>query len=196
MLTAAWRNGEKREQARGLRGRANECTAVASYFYQMTKTASRFLSCDWGTSAFRLRLVDATTCAVQAEVRGSEGIATTFAAWKAAGAEPQTRAEHYLAVVKKYTRELEEKVELPVSGLPLVVSGMASATIGWRELPYKELPFAVDGSDLRVERIQKTETFPHWIVLISGARTENDIMRGEETQLVGAVAASDSSGRR
>jgi 2-dehydro-3-deoxygalactonokinase len=30
-----------------------------------------------------------------------------------------------------------------------------------------------------------TETFPHEVILISGARTSNDVMRGEEIQLIG-----------
>src|SRR5450432_1404958 len=64
---------------------------------------------------------------------------------------------------------------------------MASSTLGMVELPYKELPFLADGSDLRVETIYANGLFHHDVLLISGARTGDDVMRGEETQLVGCA---------
>ena len=62
---------------------------------------------------------------------------------------------------------------------PIVISGMAGSSIGWKELPYARLPFRLDGSDAVVNEIE-TDTF-----LISGVRSEEDVMRGEETELLG-----------
>jgi 2-dehydro-3-deoxygalactonokinase len=62
---------------------------------------------------------------------------------------------------------------------------MASSNIGMMELPYKELPFNADGSDLHVKIIEASDEFKHEILLISGAKTASDVMRGEETQLSG-----------
>jgi 2-dehydro-3-deoxygalactonokinase len=56
---------------------------------------------------------------------------------------------------------------------------MAGSSIGWKELPYARLPFRLDGSDAVVEEIEP-DTF-----LISGVRSEDDVMRGEETELLG-----------
>lgn len=75
--------------------------------------------------------------------------------------------------------------------LPVVISGMASSTIGWRELPYARLPFALDGRDVVWERPEGR------MFLISGLRGETDMARGEETQAIGlaAILGSDLPSR-
>jgi 2-dehydro-3-deoxygalactonokinase len=153
-----------------------------------------FLSCDWGTSAFRLRLVDAKTRRVIAESRGPEGIAATFAEWNTAGAKAEDRWGHFSRVIARHLARVREKSGTSLAGIPLVISGMASSSIGMRELPYREMPFTTDGSDLRVERIAARADFPHPLLIISGARCSDDVMRGEETQLVGACANDAASG--
>jgi 2-dehydro-3-deoxygalactonokinase len=60
-----------------------------------------------------------------------------------------------------------------------VISGMAGSSIGWKELPYARLPFLLDGSAAVVDEIESG------IFLISGVRSEDDVMRGEETELLG-----------
>ena len=67
-------------------------------------TGTRFLSCDWGTSVFRLRLVEVATRRVIAASRGDQGIAATFAGWKAAGEKAGDRASHFARVDRKSTR--------------------------------------------------------------------------------------------
>jgi 2-dehydro-3-deoxygalactonokinase len=67
----------------------------------------------------------------------------------------------------------------------VVISGMASSTIGMLEVPYKPLPFATDGSDLDVKLLPATPEFTHAVLLISGVKSDDDVMRGEEVQLVG-----------
>jgi hypothetical protein len=42
----------------------------------------KFLACDWGTTTFRLRLVDANTCTVIAEEKNQKGISDTYSLWK------------------------------------------------------------------------------------------------------------------
>src|SRR5258708_5697166 len=113
----------------------------------ISEPASCFLSCDWGTSTFRLRLVDAATLEIAAESKGDDGIGATFAAWKAAGADEAKKWDWFRAVVSHHLATLGRTSGLALSGVPLLLSGMASATIGWRELPYRPLPFATDGSD-------------------------------------------------
>lgn len=151
-------------------------------------TGGRFLSCDWGTSTFRLRLIEVTTRRVIAERRGEQGIATTYSAWKSAAGKPVDRWNHFTRTLENQLALMAKEIGANLAGLPLVISGMASSSMGMLELPYRELPLALDGSELCVEQLAAHEDFPHAIVLVSGVRSHNDVMRGEETQLIGASA--------
>ncbi|WP_210516576.1 2-dehydro-3-deoxygalactonokinase [Hymenobacter terricola] len=144
-----------------------------------------FLSCDWGTSSFRLRLVERETLTILAETSSGEGNAATAELWQQAGQPPEQRVGFYLAIMQQHLKELEEVVGTSLNDVPVVISGMASSTIGMLELPYKPLPFATDGSDLLARTIAPTADFRHATLLISGVRSADDVMRGEETQLVG-----------
>ena len=144
-----------------------------------------FLSCDWGTTAFRLRLVERETRKLLAEESSKEGNAATAGRWQQAGQPAGQRVAFYLAIVRRHIQQLEAATETTLTGVPVVISGMASSTIGMAELPYKALPFAADGSDLLTEIIAPTADFPHPVLLISGVRSADDVMRGEEVQLVG-----------
>jgi 2-dehydro-3-deoxygalactonokinase len=64
---------------------------------------------------------------------------------------------------------------------------MASSSIGMQELPYANLPFTVNGSKANVQVFDAREDFLHKVVLISGVKSNEDVMRGEETQLVGII---------
>ncbi|MDB5235122.1 MAG: hypothetical protein JWR44_2115 [Hymenobacter sp.] len=144
-----------------------------------------FLSCDWGTSAFRLRLVERETLKILAEESSKEGNAATAELWKQANQPPEQRVGFYLAIIQSHLKKLEEAVKTPLDDVPVVISGMASSTVGMKEVPYKPLPFATDGSDLATETIVATPDFKHETLLISGVKSEDDVMRGEEVQLVG-----------
>lgn len=134
-----------------------------------------FLSCDWGTSNFRLQLIDIEKLLPIAFATSAEGIAHVYASWQQEGGD---RFNFYTTVLQKHIAELETSTGFSLKDIPLVISGMASSTIGIKELPYKLMPFSVTGSDLEYEIAGK-------IIIISGARTGNDVMRGEETQVVG-----------
>jgi 2-dehydro-3-deoxygalactonokinase len=67
---------------------------------------------------------------------------------------------------------------------------MASSTIGMIHLPYKELPFLADGSDLEIKVIDADDEFYYDTIIISGAKTNEDVVRGEETQLAGCFHES------
>ncbi|MBH8567964.1 2-dehydro-3-deoxygalactonokinase [Microvirga sp. STS02] len=144
-----------------------------------------FLSCDWGTTAFRLRLVERETLKILAEESSKEGNAATAEAWQQAGQPAEQRVPFYLNTVRQHIQQLEAAAGTTLAGVPVVISGMASSTIGMAELPYKPLPFAVDGSDLLTKTIAPTADFPHPVLLISGVQSDDDVMRGEEVQLVG-----------
>ena len=69
-----------------------------------------------------------------------------------------------------------------------MLSGMDSSSMGIEELSYAGLPFHVDGSGAIFKYFEPADDLPHPVFLISGVRTAHDVMRGEETQLVGACA--------
>jgi len=150
-----------------------------------------FVSCDWGTSTFRLRLVDPSSQQVLAEVKSSQGIADTHMKWTQLARDETYRYSFYLSIIKDQLQVLQEQVTHSLQGLPLLVSGMASSSIGMVELPYKMLPFAINGRDLEFIKMNPSESFKHEVIIISGARTSSDIMRGEETQLIGCDFGSD-----
>ncbi|HUP11708.1 MAG TPA: 2-dehydro-3-deoxygalactonokinase, partial [Niastella sp.] len=148
-----------------------------------------FLSCDWGTSSFRLRLVDSDGFRVIAESYSEEGVTTVYQQWQQQ-AKPETERLHfYKAVLKKHISKLEQQLQTSLDAIPIVISGMASSTIGMVELPYTPLPFHTDGSDLYVSNVKSTADFKHDMVIISGARTASDVMRGEEVQVIGYTEA-------
>src|SRR5258708_30558283 len=64
---------------------------------------------------------------------------------------------------------------------------MASSNIGMNELRYKEIPFNVNEPGLVIKKMEAADEFKHSIVLISGVKTIDDAMRGEEKQLAGCV---------
>ena len=121
-----------------------------------------FVSCDWGTSHLRLRLAGQGK-----EFRTDEGAATLAAS----GGD---RAEKFRTALARGLEKLQAPADLPI-----LISGMASSSIGWKELPYARLPFALDGSGAVWEPLDD-RTF-----LISGLRSDTDILRGEETQVLG-----------
>ena len=145
----------------------------------------KFLSCDWGTSSFRLRLISVPALQVLGEEKSSEGIASTFNLWRERNKAEEDRFDFYLSILQKAIKSLEQQLQNSLENIPVIISGMASSTIGMMEIPYKYLPFHLDGSDLISKKINRTDGFSHDIFIISGVRTDDDVMRGEETQLAG-----------
>ncbi len=123
-----------------------------------------FIGGDWGTSRLRLFLCDGQG-AVEARREGP-GIA-----------QAGTRAAEIFADL---TKDWDA---------PAVLSGMVGSTIGWREAPYcpcPAAPEAIAGAALRFKQDGRA------IAIIPGLCCSNasglfDVMRGEETQLLGAL---------
>jgi 2-dehydro-3-deoxygalactonokinase len=151
----------------------------------------KFLSCDWGTSSFRLRVVETHILTIIAEVKSNQGIANSFELWKQSRKTKDSRLDFYLDIIRQHIKILEKKLNTSLNEVPLVISGMASSTIGMLDLAYKELPFSADGSDLEVRLIEPYDNFLNRTAIISGAKTNDDVMRGEETQLIGCFHANN-----
>jgi 2-dehydro-3-deoxygalactonokinase len=152
---------------------------------------AKFISCDWGTSALRLRIVDIDKMSVLAETLSTRGISGTFDWWKQSGKQENERLSFYQSILTEQIGKMGGEPEVSLSGLPLIISGMASSNIGMMELSYKEAPFNADGHDLYIKTIEATDDFKHRTLMISGAKTADDAMRGEETQLIGCLNDDD-----
>lgn len=117
-----------------------------------------FTSCDWGTTNLRIRVVIDGVCVREATTNQGASTLRSPQDFHAA----LTDAIHRLAAPK-----------------PVLISGMASSSIGWKDLPYATLPYRLDGRDAVVDEIMPD------VLLVSGVRSANDAMRGEEMELIG-----------
>ncbi|WP_111642182.1 2-dehydro-3-deoxygalactonokinase [Marinimicrobium alkaliphilum] len=140
---------------------------------------SAMIAVDWGSSSFRAALLDASG-QVQSQVitdRGGNVLqATDFEPYLHAQLEPWRRAE---------------------GELPVVLCGMVGSSIGWQEVPYLRAPLAI--SRLPEHLVPVTSgALKAWIVPGVMGRSllgEPDVMRGEETQLLGWLSRHQSPNR-
>src|SRR5688572_11108249 len=156
----------------------------------MKEISGDFLSCDWGTTSFRLRWVSRSGHRVVREIREQAGVRTLYEEALQLGASTETdRAEVFARFLRGQLEQLLPPEGLPKVTLPLVISGMASSSVGWRELPYGSAPFSLDGRDLRADELKWDK--PAWVGkthLISGLAHQHDMMRGEETEIIGLMS--------
>ena len=146
----------------------------------MTKLPDQFISCDWGTTNFRLRLVETHSLEVLAEHQTDQGIRVMNEAFLE---QPQTdRLLFYTNYLKRQMTELP----LSSSRYQVVISGMASSNLGLKELPYADIPFVQNGVGLKWDNIVSQNGLN--LLLISGVKAENGMMRGEEVQAIGLAS--------
>jgi 2-dehydro-3-deoxygalactonokinase len=133
-----------------------------------------FVVVDWGTSSFRGWLMSADGEAL-AESRGGEGML------HCAGAG-------FAPVLRDHLARLGAP-----AGAPVLICGMAGARQGWAEAPYLKVPTRLEAlheGALRIDAPGDIRILPG----IAQARPDRpDVMRGEETQLLG-VTEPDFSG--
>jgi 2-dehydro-3-deoxygalactonokinase len=153
------------------------------------------LSCDWGSTTFRLRLVDTATGQVHGELRTPDGIGAIIARSPAGESRVRAFRQH----LNSRTCELYARLGMKWNGVPLFISGMASASIGLKELPYAALPVDLDGRGIYRERLPglsfnaeascSQAELPMY--LISGLTTGSDVLRGEEMEILGVMNAPE-----
>ncbi|WP_422080401.1 2-dehydro-3-deoxygalactonokinase [Ulvibacterium sp.] len=138
---------------------------------------SHFISCDWGTSNFRLRLIETETLQVIWENRTDQGVKRRYAAFKAQTALDQK--DFYLDYLMGEVQKLPDGHR----SHPIIASGMSSSNIGLCELPYADLPFDEGGNTFISKSIPIATNQD--LLLISGVKSETGMMRGEEVQAIG-----------
>ena len=147
----------------------------------------KIISCDWGTSSLRLRIVDVDKMISLAETVSEHGVFITYNLWNENGRAENERLSFYQTILKKEIKKLEGQAEFSLENMPLIISGMASSSIGMIEMAYAEIPFKAGVSGLLTKTINAVNDFAYKTLIISGVRKENDVMRGEETQLIGCM---------
>ena len=144
--------------------------------------ADYILCCDWGTTSFRLRLTNLKADVI-AETNSEKGILFYHNHWLSQNDDNlERRFDYYLQYIQSQIREIHHGLEIDIATLPLVISGMAISSIGMINMPYENLPFSVAGTTGFECRIQQNGA-P--IILVTGVCSADDLMRGEETQLIG-----------
>lgn len=131
---------------------------------------SDWIAVDWGTTALR-----ATRMA------GDRPGETRSSADGMSGLSPDAFEPRLLALVDDW---------LPAGAVTRVlVCGMAGARQGWHEAPYRAIPCAPLGDATAAVRARDPRLS---VVIVPGLRQDRphpDVMRGEETQLAGILAA-------
>ncbi len=146
--------------------------------------------CDWGTSIFRLQLVDNRSGDVLKQISSGDGVSTVYREWTSSSKTISLK-EFYLKVLHAHLTTLLLDLQLYSEVNQVLISGMASSSIGLEELPYADVPFSLDGQTAVIKNIPKTVDFPFDIFLISGVRVIDDVMRGEETQILGLATSNN-----
>jgi 2-dehydro-3-deoxygalactonokinase len=140
----------------------------------MTSVSSdTLLGVDWGSSNRRAYLVErgGRCLARQADSEGMLAIGGAFASSLAA---------------LRLSMQVDESV-------PVIMSGMVGSASGWQEVPY--LDIAVPLSALASRLVPVAGHRACWIVPGYCTRGDSvDVMRGEETQLLGALAMGVQAG--
>ncbi|MDA9715097.1 2-dehydro-3-deoxygalactonokinase, partial [Bacteroidota bacterium] len=140
---------------------------------------NNFISVDWGTTNLRIRLVSNDKFKIIKEKDYDLGLKKINSIWKEYGDKKQTRQEF---IFKKLI-ELLDDFKINGENIPLVlISGMASSSIGIEELQYTSLPVDLDNPSIAIKEYELNGSS---INLISGVKTTKDVIRGEETQLIG-----------
>jgi 2-dehydro-3-deoxygalactonokinase len=115
------------------------------------------------------------------------GVKKMFSQWNS-----KTNNIQRIVFFQQYLQEaithIEDDFNLKLQNVPVIISGMASSSIGMEELPYALVPFSNGGEDLIYKEIPSSNDFQHDLMLISGLTNHKDIMRGEEVQIIGLAS--------
>jgi 2-dehydro-3-deoxygalactonokinase len=138
--------------------------------------AATHIAGDWGTTHLRLHLCRGTAVLDQASGPGIGALTSS----------PE-------AILFDAIQSWSSKH----GALPIWLAGMVGSRNGWREVPYASCP--ADIHRLR-GALLRFRAHDHEVAIAAGVSCTNrlgapDVMRGEETQILGAIAAQPSLGR-
>jgi 2-dehydro-3-deoxygalactonokinase len=136
----------------------------------MTSAGSQlFIAGDWGTSRLRLYLCDGDEVIERQAGPGAVGVATSH---------------------EQILFELTAPWRVAHGALPVLLCGMVGSRNGWIEAPYAPCP--ADAGALRAQLV-RLDSHGAPVGIVPGVKAISprgapDVMRGEETQIIGALA--------
>lgn len=145
------------------------------------------IALDWGTSVCRAYLLD-TAGNVLSERRQPSGIMTPAAF--ADGEERRYESDFERTFSRLCADWLHAEPDVPV-----IACGMVGSNHGWAEAGYRHVP--VDLLDATAGFTTVETSTGVTVHIIPGLRIDagmHDVMRGEETQIVGALAGASNAG--
>lgn len=129
----------------------------------MTETIPAFIAIDWGSTNRRAYLVDQAGMVLRAEREGKGLLSVPDDGFAAEVAAIRSR----------------------LGDLPVVLAGMVGSARGWANVPYVRTPAGIDDLAAHLYWVEAGRT-----AIVPGlADPAGDVMRGEEVQFLGAVAA-------
>ena len=129
--------------------------------------ADGFIAVDWGTTNRRAYRIDSSGECVDEFEDGKGALSVPKGEFPAAAAEIRNR----------------------LGDLPMLLAGMAGSNRGWVEAPYVPCPSGIDDLVNNLVWAGEREAIVPGLSDIGEGRA--DVMRGEEVQLLGAIAAAD-----
>lgn len=145
--------------------------------------SKQFLCCDWGTSNFRLFLVNSKEFEIIGSIEESNGISRIYKDWQQAKTQSQT--DFFRSFLQGKIADLSKQLDLTLNSLDVVLSGMSSSTIGIQEVPYSNLPFDLNTPQLNINCLERSKEYTNRLFIIGGVKSSNDVIRGEEIQVLG-----------
>lgn len=135
----------------------------------MSGPSQEWVAVDWGTTHFRI--------------------------WRMQGDLVLGGREANCGLLSQQPQQFEQTLQTYLKGWPehspVLMSGMVGSRQGWQEVPYLPLPVSLQDVACHATRIQ-TQALQRPIFIISGLASKDpacpDVMRGEETQLLGLGA--------
>ena len=146
----------------GAKSRSPRFSAMGS---KSMRWADGFIAVDWGTTNRRAYLID-----------GAGEAADEF----------EDRQGHTVGADGGFPAAIAE-IRQRLGDKPLLLAGMVGSNRGWKEAPYVPCPAGLDDLAQALVRPGEREAIVPGVSYIGGGRA--DVMRGEEVQLLGAVAA-------
>jgi 2-dehydro-3-deoxygalactonokinase len=143
--------------------------------------AAVLIALDWGTTSLRAYLFDANGAVLETRA-STAGIMNL--------PRPAAQGGFDAAFDAAVGAWLDRSPELPV-----IAAGMVGSAQGWKEAPYVSTPASADALVDGIVRVQTARGVPLNIVpgVLQNGELPN-VMRGEETQIFGALACADASG--
>lgn len=150
------------------------------------RARARVVALDWGTTRCRAYLLG-DDGAVLAERQSASGIMAVSARAAAAGAPS-------VAVFEQVFDELCGAWLAAVPGIPVIACGMVGSNRGWAEAAYRPIPADLSAPGPALTQVRTAAGVV--VSIVPGLIAETalpDVMRGEESQLLGALAGTDGA---